>query len=77
MKPTVSENGTTLDFCKWVGKAGLDIIGLAGFGYEFDTLHDPENELATAFEKMFSDTMVSQLQGTPTTLGSGAHDLCT
>lgn len=35
-----------------VSKATLDIIALTGFGYKTDSLHNPENELASQFEAM-------------------------
>lgn len=31
-------------------RATLDVIGIAGFGYAFDSLKTEENELATAFK---------------------------
>jgi hypothetical protein len=34
-----------------VGKVALDIICDTAFGYKVDSLHNPENELAVAFEK--------------------------
>jgi hypothetical protein len=44
-----------------LGKTTLDVIGLAGFGYEFDSLHDPENELALALELMLSAGQVRSI----------------
>lgn len=46
-------NATRIDVYQWLGKATLDVIGLAGFGYDFDSLHDPDNELARAYGDMF------------------------
>ncbi|KAG8858416.1 hypothetical protein FRB96_005301 [Tulasnella sp. 330] len=40
------------DINDWTSKAALDIIGLAGFGYKFNTLEDPSNELALAFSEL-------------------------
>ncbi|KZO98273.1 cytochrome P450 [Calocera viscosa TUFC12733] len=37
----------------WVGRAALDIIGQAGFGYRFNALYDESNELFRAFHDMF------------------------
>jgi len=37
----------------WLGRAALDVIGLAGFGYAFDSLTNVENELANAFRVIF------------------------
>jgi hypothetical protein len=45
----------------WLSRAALDIIGLAGFGYDFDSLASEgshgegaeQNELLSAFQTMF------------------------
>lgn len=36
-----------------VSKATLDIICETAFGYKADSLHNPENELAVAYERLF------------------------
>lgn len=41
----------------WAQRASLDIIGEAGFGWEFDTLHNPDNELAKSFEQIFAPSL--------------------
>ncbi|KAG9124666.1 hypothetical protein FRC07_010713 [Ceratobasidium sp. 392] len=47
-------DGTTIDVIKWLTYTTLDIIGIAGFGYEFNSLRDgDEDELAKAFNKVF------------------------
>ncbi|KAH8114681.1 cytochrome P450 [Phellopilus nigrolimitatus] len=46
--------GTRIDALAWLGRATLDIIGLAGFGYAFNSLTDESNELALAFASVFS-----------------------
>ncbi|WWC91006.1 uncharacterized protein L201_005945 [Kwoniella dendrophila CBS 6074] len=57
-KPEDKIKGTKkIDIMSWLGKATLDIIGLAGFNYDFNALEDPNNELALAFNKMFSEGM--------------------
>ncbi|KAI0044004.1 cytochrome P450 [Auriscalpium vulgare] len=46
-----------LDAFNWLNRVTLDIIGLAGFNYEFDALNSTEdhpNELSEAVRKMFS-----------------------
>ncbi|KZO99257.1 cytochrome P450 [Calocera viscosa TUFC12733] len=48
--PTV---GTTIDVYQWLSRATLDIIGLAGFGYDFECLIHDKNELAVAFRELF------------------------
>ncbi|KAF5004819.1 hypothetical protein FDECE_8696 [Fusarium decemcellulare] len=37
----------------WGTRATLDIIGTAGFGYEFGTLSNPDNEIGQQYRKMF------------------------
>ncbi|KDR82630.1 hypothetical protein GALMADRAFT_220617 [Galerina marginata CBS 339.88] len=49
------ENSVTrVDVLVWLGRATLDVIGLAGFGYAFNALTDDSNELARAFGVIFS-----------------------
>jgi len=43
-----------IDVTKWMSRATLDIIGLAGFGYPFESLTNEDNELARAFSAMLS-----------------------
>ncbi|KAG9084063.1 hypothetical protein FRC06_004251, partial [Ceratobasidium sp. 370] len=46
--------GTTIDVLQGLSRATLDIIGTTGFGYEFNSLQDgDEDELAKAFAKIF------------------------
>ncbi|KAF8517393.1 cytochrome P450 [Hysterangium stoloniferum] len=49
-----STSSIRLDILSWLGRATLDVIGLAGFGYTFDALVDDQNELAAAFADVFS-----------------------
>jgi hypothetical protein len=56
------------DVLPWFNRLTLDIIGLAGFNYSFDSLEDKPNELAEAFSEAFSSdketkTILSMLQG--------------
>jgi hypothetical protein len=50
----VSVPRARIDVLNWLGRATLDVIGLAGFGYTFDSLEDNQNILATAFAEVFS-----------------------
>ncbi|THV03802.1 cytochrome P450 [Dendrothele bispora CBS 962.96] len=43
-----------VDALSWLGRATLDVIGLAGFGYHFDSLSQSSDELADAFSIIFS-----------------------
>ncbi|KAG2159211.1 cytochrome P450 [Suillus bovinus] len=53
---TVSEHAARIDVMPWLSKMTLDVIGLAGFNYEFNALNatDTPNELNQAFSVMFS-----------------------
>ncbi|KZO92420.1 cytochrome P450 [Calocera viscosa TUFC12733] len=46
------QEGVVVDTVPWLSRATLDIIGLAGFGYAFETLTDASNELARAFSDL-------------------------
>jgi len=50
-----SKQGGTgrIDVLSWLSRATLDIIGLAGFNYEFNALSDQQNELNDAFAQVF------------------------
>ncbi|KAE9410054.1 cytochrome P450 [Gymnopus androsaceus JB14] len=39
---------------EWMSKVTLDIITITAFGYEADSLHNPDNELAEAYEELIS-----------------------
>ncbi|GAA6043615.1 hypothetical protein JCM8097_008290 [Rhodosporidiobolus ruineniae] len=49
-----SQPEVVLELCKWLNRVTLDIIGVAGFGYEFNALESEENQLGKAFSRMFS-----------------------
>ena len=58
--PGERENNTTgnlsqgiiVDVCDWVNRTTLDIIGLAGFGYSFDSLTDRREEVCAAYRRI-------------------------
>lgn len=56
----VSENPkgiATIDVLDWLSRMTLDVIGLAGFNYEFNSMSEGEtNELAQAFQVLFYPT---------------------
>ncbi|KAF9359184.1 hypothetical protein BGX26_012959 [Mortierella sp. AD094] len=57
-----NEKGVEFDITTDLGRATLDIIGLAGFGYDFNALTDPDNELSIAYRELFYSTSnLSQL----------------
>lgn len=43
-----------IEMQRWCSRATLDIIGQTGFGYDFESLKDDENELAKAYKAVFS-----------------------
>ncbi|KAJ3722531.1 cytochrome P450 [Lentinula raphanica] len=48
-----TQDGSSVEvMSKWMNKVTLDIICLTGFGYETDSLHNPHNELAEAYEEL-------------------------
>ncbi|KAF8556684.1 cytochrome P450 [Imleria badia] len=54
--PTATITGTRIDVVPWLTRVTLDIIGLAGFNYDFDALESSgqPTELGEAFSTMFS-----------------------
>ncbi|KAF9554234.1 cytochrome P450 [Agrocybe pediades] len=50
----VPENGKELLMYEWLSKVTLDIICETAFGYRSDSLHNPHNELAEAYDKLTS-----------------------
>lgn len=58
MDSEIAKNGDSaqVDILSWLSRMTLDVIGLAGFNYRFDSLnpHAPPNELSGAFEEMFN-----------------------
>ncbi|KAI5114648.1 hypothetical protein M0805_008456, partial [Coniferiporia weirii] len=53
---TEESDAQRIEVLSWLGRATLDVIGLAGFGYKFDALNiDQEpNELNKAFSTLFN-----------------------
>ncbi|SCV68130.1 BQ2448_251 [Microbotryum intermedium] len=48
------EGEVMLEVTKWLSRLTLDIIGMAGFGYDFGALSGQKNELGDAFQLMLS-----------------------
>ncbi|KAL9708800.1 hypothetical protein Ac2012v2_007954 [Leucoagaricus gongylophorus] len=48
------EKGVVLPMYEWMSKVTLDIICNTAFSYDANSLHDPHNELAFAYEKMIA-----------------------
>ncbi|KDQ20465.1 hypothetical protein BOTBODRAFT_26477 [Botryobasidium botryosum FD-172 SS1] len=43
-----------IDCAPWLGRATFDIIGLAGFDYQFNAIQNEDNELHLAYRDMFN-----------------------
>lgn len=60
------QESSTVDVYSWMGRGMLDVIGLAGFGYDFGALDGEKNELGDTFQKMFSaqasQTLLAKLE---------------
>jgi hypothetical protein len=49
-----SSEGVTVDVVEWLTKAAIDMIGLAGFDYEFGSLAGKTNEFSDALHVLIS-----------------------
>ncbi|KAG8860119.1 hypothetical protein FRB96_004142 [Tulasnella sp. 330] len=49
---TTNEVFQEIDVLKWLSNATLDMIGLAGFGYRFNSLRDASSELRNTFHDL-------------------------
>jgi len=54
--------GAKIDVCHWVSRATFDVIGSAGFDYQFNAIQNETNELFNAYKEMF-EVAISQQQG--------------
>lgn len=67
----------TVEVYSWMGRAMLDVIGQAGFGYDFGAVNGETNELGEAFREMFnaqgSQTPLAKLEKVIQFLSSLAH----
>jgi len=48
-------SNNVIEVRKWSRRATLDIIGLAGMEYDFDSLRDPHNPISLQYEKMIQN----------------------
>lgn len=46
-------SGMKIDVAPWMSRAAFDIVGLAGFNYDFHSVEDQTEEVYTAYRKMF------------------------
>lgn len=50
---------TVMNVYPWLSRVTLDIIGLAGFDYEFHAMDSEDNELANVFQNMLKPRKIS------------------
>ncbi|KAG2016007.1 cytochrome P450 [Coprinopsis cinerea AmutBmut pab1-1] len=56
------EKSMVVDVCHWVSRATFDVIGVAGFDYQFNAIQNESNELFNAYKEMF-EIAISQGDG--------------
>jgi cytochrome P450 len=62
-KQESGQSGMVVDVSEWISRATFDVIGLAGFDYDFDaTNNEGGNELFRAYKEMF-EVAISQNPG--------------
>ncbi|OQU94407.1 hypothetical protein CLAIMM_00766 [Cladophialophora immunda] len=49
------------DIERWVPRATLDIIGVAGLGRDFNTLENPDDKMATLYATLFTPTLGTRM----------------
>lgn len=65
---TISGNGCVIDVCRWTSRATFDVMGTAGFDYEFHAIQNEDNELLRAYIDMFEVAISRQSGGLRSTL---------
>ncbi|TEB37603.1 cytochrome-450 hydroxylase [Coprinellus micaceus] len=65
--PKDSQAPLQLDVCHWVSRATFDVIGVAGFDYNFNAIQGETNELFNAYKDMF-EIVISQGSGLATAI---------
>ena len=53
--------GSVVDFADWLSRCTLDIIGIAGMGYNFNAIHDPNSELNHSYRNVFTPNRQAQI----------------
>lgn len=51
---SASNSGDVIDIAHWISRASFDVIGLAGFDYDFHSLQDESEEVYGAYRRMFN-----------------------
>jgi cytochrome P450 len=59
-----SEEATAVvQFDKWINRATLDIIGVAGMGCDFGAIDNPNNELSVTYRRIFAPSKQARYMG--------------
>lgn len=45
---------TVIDVAHWISRAAFDVIGLAGFNYDFHSIQDESEPVYSAYRRMFN-----------------------
>ncbi|KZT41436.1 cytochrome P450 [Sistotremastrum suecicum HHB10207 ss-3] len=61
-------DGVKVDICHWISRATFDVIGIAGFDYQFHAIQDESNEVYLAYKDMF-EIAISQGQNLKSIIG--------
>lgn len=61
--PSASSEPSTIEVGEWASRATLDIIGQAGMGQDFNSIHNPNTELNTVYRNVFSPNRTAQILG--------------
>ncbi|KAF9521013.1 hypothetical protein BS47DRAFT_1335116 [Hydnum rufescens UP504] len=54
---TDKSKGEHFDVTHWLGRATFDVIGIAGFGYQFNAIQEENEEVYMAYKTMFERTV--------------------
>ncbi|KAF8916706.1 cytochrome P450 [Mucidula mucida] len=57
---SLDEGAMTLDIGSWISRATFDVMGLAGFDYDFNAIEDESNVLFRAYVEMFQKCATQQ-----------------
>ena len=55
------QGGSVIDFADWLSRCTLDIIGIAGMGYNFNAIYDPNAELNHTYRSVFTPSSQAKL----------------
>ncbi|KAF8319579.1 cytochrome-450 hydroxylase [Cantharellus anzutake] len=53
----VPRDGSILNVSRWISRATFDVIGVAGFGYEFNAIEEENEAVYLAYKVMFDETV--------------------